>query len=114
MKKTIFTLLLTVLTINANSQIEKGGKILSLNGMCGNINTIDGMYNNSLEENKKTLSLGAAYSFIQKKFLFGFGLDFALERNNKTFNNNILNKYYQSERNLTFSSIILPNIYVGY
>ncbi len=114
MKKTIFTVLLTLLTIYANSQIEKGSKLLTLNGMCANINTINGVFNSSLEENKKTLSLGASYSFIQKEFLFGFGLDFAIERNKKFFKNEILNKYYQSEQNTTVSSIILPNIYVGY
>jgi hypothetical protein len=46
--------------------------------------------------------------------LFGFGLDFAYELDQKLFKSEILNKYYQSERNKTASSIILPNIYAGY
>jgi len=114
MKKTICILLLAALTISANSQIEKGSKILTLNGMCSVTNTASGVYNNSLEEHAKSLSLGASYSFVQKKFLFGFGLDFAIGQNKQVFKTEILKKYNQSERDVVLSSLILPTIYGGY
>lgn len=114
MKRTLCTLLLATITFNAFSQLEKGSKMLTLNGMCSVTNTSSGTYRNSLEEHAKSLSLGGSYSFVQKNFLFGFGLDLGVGLNKQTFKTEILNTYNQRERDVVFSSLILPNFYVGY
>ncbi len=114
MKKSICTLLLAAITIHAFSQLEKGSRMLTLNGMCSVTNTSSGTYRNSLEEHAKSLLLGGSYSFVQKNLLFGFGLYLGAGLNKQTFKTETLNTYHQYENERVLSALILPNVYVGY
>ncbi len=114
MKKVFLTIFIIALIVNVSAQLKKGDITLSLNGMYTTTNNYTGVYNNSLTERNSSLVTGASLSFIRNNFLFGFGFDFLNENDAKKsilfFNINS----NQLEQELMNSSILLPNVYVGY
>ena len=114
MKKISLFILITISSLNAFSQIDKGVFLLSANGNYSKANTENGVTTNLNQTNGQYLNIGIfAEYFIMKNVVAGVGFDYnwnkEIRLNHLNFNN-----FYQAENMDLKSHILMPNIFLGY
>ena len=115
MKGIIIITILFFNIIQLYSQFKKGESFLSISGMYSRGTTESGVNFNTTFVKGEYINSGMSLSaVISDCFLIGAGLDY--NNKNEIRNSNLLitDKYFQAEEMNLNSSILVPNIYVGY